>query len=139
MRIAIMHRRLRGGGTEADLRQLATSLARRGHEVHVFCARSDARLPGVQLRHVPVLAAGRLVRVLSFALAAPRMVGQNSAAGLFVMEYLDPAMYPVWKDQLREGQLGLLAARERARVLEGDRAMQAEHAEQRAQLLHRRR
>ena len=59
MRIAIMHRRLRGGGTETDLRQLATSLAGRGHEVHVFCARSDARLPGVQLRHVPVLAAGR--------------------------------------------------------------------------------
>jgi UDP-glucose:(heptosyl)LPS alpha-1,3-glucosyltransferase len=74
MRIAIMHRRLRGGGTEADLRRLATSLAGRGHEVHVFCARSDATLPGVQLRHVPVLAAGRLVRVLSFALAAPRMV-----------------------------------------------------------------
>ena len=77
MRIAIMHRRLRGGGTETDLRQLATSLAGRGHEVHVFCARSDARLPGVQLRHVPVLAAGRLVRVLSFALAAPRMVGRE--------------------------------------------------------------
>jgi len=35
--------------------------------------------------------------------AAPRLVGQDSAAGLFVMEYLDPAMYPVWKHQLRDG------------------------------------
>jgi UDP-glucose:(heptosyl)LPS alpha-1,3-glucosyltransferase len=77
MRIAIMHRRLRGGGTEADLRRLATSLAGRGHEVHVFCARPDASLGGVRLRHVPVLAAGRLVRVLSFALLAPRMVGRE--------------------------------------------------------------
>src|SRR5579884_3222042 len=36
--------------------------------------------------------------------AAPRLIGQDSAHGLFVMEYLDPAMYPVWKFQLRDGQ-----------------------------------
>jgi aminoglycoside phosphotransferase (APT) family kinase protein len=36
--------------------------------------------------------------------AAPRLIGQDSAAGLFVMEYLDPAMYPVWKNQLRDGR-----------------------------------
>jgi aminoglycoside phosphotransferase (APT) family kinase protein len=35
--------------------------------------------------------------------AAPRLIGQDSAAGLFVMEYLDPGMFPVWKDQLRDG------------------------------------
>ncbi len=35
--------------------------------------------------------------------AVPRLVGQDSGAGLFVMEYLDPAMYPVWKNQLRDG------------------------------------
>jgi aminoglycoside phosphotransferase (APT) family kinase protein len=35
--------------------------------------------------------------------AAPRLIGQDSAAGLFVMEYLDPGMYPVWKNQLRDG------------------------------------
>ncbi len=35
--------------------------------------------------------------------AVPRLIGQDSAAGLFVMEYLDPAMYPVWKNQLRDG------------------------------------
>jgi aminoglycoside phosphotransferase (APT) family kinase protein len=35
--------------------------------------------------------------------AVPRLVGQDSAHGLFVMEYLEPGMYPVWKNQLRDG------------------------------------
>lgn len=35
--------------------------------------------------------------------AAPRLIGQDSAHGLFVMEYLDPGIYPVWKHQLRDG------------------------------------
>lgn len=33
----------------------------------------------------------------------PRVLGQDMANGLFVMEYLDPAMYPLWKNQLRDG------------------------------------
>ena len=37
--------------------------------------------------------------------AVPRLIGQDSAHGLFAMEYLDPAMYPVWKDQLRDGNV----------------------------------
>ncbi|HEV8677998.1 MAG TPA: phosphotransferase [Stellaceae bacterium] len=36
--------------------------------------------------------------------AAPRLIGQDREHFLFVMEYLDPAMYPVWKAQLRDGQ-----------------------------------
>ena len=36
MRIAFMHRRLTGGGTEADLARMAGGLAARGHEMHVF-------------------------------------------------------------------------------------------------------
>src|SRR5579863_1381389 len=35
--------------------------------------------------------------------AAPRVIGQDSANGLFAMEYLDPAMFPLWKNQLRDG------------------------------------
>ncbi|HKS88478.1 MAG TPA: phosphotransferase [Stellaceae bacterium] len=35
--------------------------------------------------------------------AVPRLLGQDQAAGLFVMEYLDPASHPVWKEQLRHG------------------------------------
>src|SRR3989442_9396236 len=78
MRIAFMHRRLvRGGGTESDLRRLAASLAARGHDVHVFCARGGATVPGVTLRRVPVVRAGRLTRLLSFSFAAPRLVARE--------------------------------------------------------------
>jgi len=77
VRIAFMHRRLAGGGTEADLRRMAAGLAARGHEVHTFSARADAPPPGVTLRRVPVVRAGRLVRLLSFAAMAPRLVARE--------------------------------------------------------------
>ena len=77
MRLAFMHRRLAGGGTETDLRRMATGLAARGHEVHVFAARHDAEVPGVRVRPVPVLRAGRVARLLSFAWAAPRAVARE--------------------------------------------------------------
>ncbi len=77
MRIAFMHRRLAGGGTEADLRRMAAGLAARGHELHTFSARADAPPPGVTLRRVPVVRAGRLVRLLSFAAMAPRLVARE--------------------------------------------------------------
>jgi UDP-glucose:(heptosyl)LPS alpha-1,3-glucosyltransferase len=77
MRIAFMHRRLAGGGTEADLRRMASGLAARGHELHVFCARADAELAGVTVRRVPVLRAGRLARLVSFAVMAPRAVARE--------------------------------------------------------------
>ncbi len=35
--------------------------------------------------------------------AVPRLLGEDEAAGLFAMEYLDPAEYPVWKPLLRDG------------------------------------
>jgi len=72
-----MHRRLAGGGTEADLRRMAAGLAARGHQVHVFAARADRAPPGVTLRRVPVVRAGRLVRLLSFAALAPRLVARE--------------------------------------------------------------
>jgi UDP-glucose:(heptosyl)LPS alpha-1,3-glucosyltransferase len=77
MRIAFMHGRLRGGGTEADLRRMAGGLAQRGHDVHVFCARADAALAGATVRRVPIVRAGRLARLLSFALGAPRAVARE--------------------------------------------------------------
>jgi len=77
MRVAFMHRRLAGGGTEADLRRMASGLAARGHEVHVFCARADAALPGVCVRRVAVMRGGRLVRLLAFAWAAPRAAARE--------------------------------------------------------------
>lgn len=36
--------------------------------------------------------------------AVPEIVGEDRAAGLFAMAYLDPAHYPVWKDELRDGR-----------------------------------
>ncbi len=35
--------------------------------------------------------------------AVPPLIGEDAEAGLFVMAYLDPAAYPLWKDQLRDG------------------------------------
>ena len=35
--------------------------------------------------------------------AVPKVLGDDSASGMFAMEYLDPAHNPVWKTQLRDG------------------------------------
>jgi aminoglycoside phosphotransferase (APT) family kinase protein len=35
--------------------------------------------------------------------AVPPLLGEDPEAGLFAMEYLDPAQYPLWKEQLRDG------------------------------------
>lgn len=37
--------------------------------------------------------------------AVPRVLYEDQAAGWFVMEYLPPAQYPVWKTQLRDGMI----------------------------------
>jgi 5-methylthioribose kinase len=33
----------------------------------------------------------------------PNLVAHDPEAGLFVMDYLDPKIFPVWKEQLRDG------------------------------------
>lgn len=35
--------------------------------------------------------------------AVPKIIAHDSHAGLFVMQYLDPAHYPVWKERLHAG------------------------------------
>jgi UDP-glucose:(heptosyl)LPS alpha-1,3-glucosyltransferase len=77
MRIAFMHRSLAGGGTEADLCRMASGLVARGHEVHVFCARRGTGPAGVTVHRVPIVRAGRLARLLSFAVAAPLTVARE--------------------------------------------------------------
>jgi len=77
MRIAFMHRSLSGGGTEADLRRMASGLAARGHALHVFTADAAAPPAGVTAHRVPMLRAGRWARVVSFALLAPRLVARS--------------------------------------------------------------
>lgn len=74
MRLAFLYRRLGGaGGTEGDLYRTTAALAARGHDVHLFCAEPRAAPPpGVRLHRVRIVRAGRVVRLLSFAWAAPR-------------------------------------------------------------------
>lgn len=48
--------------------------------------------------------------------SVPRLVAQDRAAGMFAMEYLDPARYPNWKSKLRDGLLS-----ERTAVAVGER------------------
>jgi aminoglycoside phosphotransferase (APT) family kinase protein len=71
--------------------------------------RALPRLKVVQLWEAPISrndyefawfrAAGRICPE-----AVPRLIGQDRAHGLFAMEYLDPAEYPLWKEQLRDGR-----------------------------------
>lgn len=42
--------------------------------------------------------------------AVPPLVGHDPEAGLFIMEYLDPARYPLWKNQLRDGKAEAMVA-----------------------------
>lgn len=43
---------------------------------------------------------------------APKILGHDPASGLFAMTYLDPASYPVWKEQLRRGLVDVAFAGE---------------------------
>ena len=37
--------------------------------------------------------------------SVPRLLAEDPALGLFAMEYLPPQRYPVWKNQLRDGEI----------------------------------
>jgi aminoglycoside phosphotransferase (APT) family kinase protein len=37
--------------------------------------------------------------------AVPRVLAEDSDAGIFAMPFLDPASYPIWKEQLRDGHI----------------------------------
>jgi len=80
MRIAILMKRysLRRGGGEYDLVRLSTSLADRGHEVHLFVhdveGSSDPRLV---IHHVPMIRCWAPFKILSFARNAPRTVERS--------------------------------------------------------------
>lgn len=78
MQIALVHRRLRGGGTETDLRRMASELVARGHGVELVVAKVDAEVPGARVRRVPLVRGGRVARLLTFALLAPRYVSSQT-------------------------------------------------------------
>jgi len=45
-------------------------------------------------------------------LAVPKVLGEDRETGMFAMEFLDAQRYPVWKNQLRDGEISLDTARE---------------------------
>ena len=49
--------------------------------------------------------------------AVPRLLARDDQAGLFAMEYLEPALFPVWKERLRDGQVDPPFAAEAGRRL----------------------
>ncbi len=49
--------------------------------------------------------------------AVPKILGEDRAAGLFAMSYIDPARHPIWKDELRAGHVDIAFAAEVARRL----------------------
>jgi len=49
--------------------------------------------------------------------AVPRPLAHDADAGLFAMEYLDPAQHPVWKRQLLDGQVEPATAAAVGRIL----------------------
>ena len=92
------------GGVSSDISLVELSGGRR------FCLkRALPRLKVAQLWEVPVArnhyewAWFQAVERICPG-CAPPLVGEDAEAGLFVMGYLDPASYPLWKDELRQGR-----------------------------------
>ena len=47
----------------------------------------------------------------------PRFLAEDRPSGAFAMEYLDPERHPVWKNQLRDGEIRVETARAVARAI----------------------
>ncbi|MGH7150252.1 MAG: glycosyltransferase family 4 protein [Planctomycetota bacterium] len=76
MKVALLHKRFAPvGGTEGYVWELAHRLARRGEEVHVLCAEAQGSPgAGIRVRRLPVLRLGPTARMVSYALAADRLL-----------------------------------------------------------------
>ena len=61
--------------------------------------------------------------------SVPRILGEDTQAGAFAMEYLDPAAHPVWKNQLRDGDIRTETAAAVAHVIAAVHAGTAGRAE----------
>ncbi len=59
----------------------------------------------------------------------PRILGEDAQAGAFAMEYLDPAAHPVWKNQLRDGDIRSETAAAVARAIAAIHAGTARRAD----------
>jgi UDP-glucose:(heptosyl)LPS alpha-1,3-glucosyltransferase len=75
VRIALVHKRYdRLGGAEWDCYELSHQLAARGHDVHLVVGECRVPVPeGMTVHRVPVLRAGKLAKLASFAVRAPQV------------------------------------------------------------------
>ncbi len=80
MKIALVHKRLElRGGTERVLYRTAEGLRDRGHEIHLFCQLFRIPPPpGVWAHRVPGFSRPRSVRVLTFAMIAPKVIAKHN-------------------------------------------------------------
>jgi aminoglycoside phosphotransferase (APT) family kinase protein len=90
------------GGVSSDIWRVETGAS-------CYCLkRALSRLRVPQLWEAPVARNAsewewlKLAGTICFD-AVPELVAHDPQAGLFVMAYLDPAKYPSWKNQLRDG------------------------------------
>jgi len=61
--------------------------------------------------------------------SVPRILGEDAQAGAFAMEYLEPAAHPVWKNELRDGNIQTATAAAVARAIAAIHAGTAGHAD----------
>ena len=61
--------------------------------------------------------------------SVPRILGEDAQAGAFAMEYLEPALYPVWKSELRDGNIHTETAAAVARAIAAIHAGTAHRAD----------
>jgi aminoglycoside phosphotransferase (APT) family kinase protein len=92
------------GGVSSDIWRVTTG----GRELCV--KRALAQLKVAQEWRAPVERNGFEVAWMEVAAAAapgcvPRLIAVDAQAGLFVMEFLDPARFKLWKAQLRDGEI----------------------------------
>ncbi len=61
--------------------------------------------------------------------SVPRVLGEDAQAGAFAMEYLAPAAHPVWKNELRDGNIQTETAAAVARIIAAIHAGTARRAD----------
>src|SRR5690606_4986952 len=84
--------------------------------------RARAQLKVAAVWHAPVERNAYEVKWYRFAGrvvpgAVPQVLGEDRAAGLFAMTFLDPALHPIWKEELRDGRVDVSFAAEVGRRL----------------------
>lgn len=92
------------GGVSSDIWRADTASG------PVCVKRALAKLKTAKTWHAPVernASEAEWIRTVAAIVppTVPKILAEDRDAGLFVMEYFDPGDYPIWKQQLREGDV----------------------------------